>query len=159
MAWFLLLSFNLFSQTSLREKYMGVHYKDVEEINELKKISSSVINLHYGVTHVKSDDNKQVLFVSKFENSVNLHDDYQLRIVDVIEIPRFNENYYCVSLKGCSDNGKSDPTIFALAKKDYDKYLTTIVKVWKLDKSRGKLIDYPKLGVKCLNQQGFVMND
>ena len=57
----------------------------------------------------------------------------------------------CVSVKGCSQNGKNDPTLFALAVIEPQKYLTKIVKVWKLDKPTGRILDYTSAGVKCVN--------
>lgn len=132
--------------------YVGLRYKDYHELGGFKKINSTAINLHYGVAHLKKE-NKNLLFLSKFENSNRHNDDFQLKVMDVVELPSFNENYYCVSLKGCSVNGRKDATIFALAQKEEEKYLTKVVRTWKLDRETGKVYNYPSVGVKCLNQR------
>lgn len=139
------------NSTNFKKQYLGVRYKDYRELNDITKINSSAINLHYGIALMKKED-KHFLFLSKFENSVNNSDDFQLRVIDIIEIPKFNEFYHCVTLKGCSQNGKTDPTLFALAVIEPQKYLTKIVKVWKLDKPTGKILDFSSAGVKCQNQ-------
>lgn len=77
---------------------------------------------------MKKED-KHFLFLSKFENSVIHSDGFQLRVIDIIEIPKFNEFYHCVTVKGCSQNGEADPTLFALAVIEPQRYLTKIVKV------------------------------
>lgn len=138
------------NNTNLRNQYLGVRYKDYRELRDLSKVNSNMINLHYGIALMKKED-KHFLFLSKFENSENHSDDFQLKIIDIKEIPKFNEFYHCVSVKGCSQNGKNDPTLFALAVIEPEKYLTKIVKVWKLDKPTGKILDYTTLGVKCVN--------
>lgn len=145
------------NNTNLRNQYLGVRYKDYRELRELTKVNSNMINLHYGIALMKKED-KHFLFLSKFENSENYSDDFQLRVIDIKEIPKFNEFYHCVSVKGCSQNGKNDPTLFALAVIEPQKYLTKIVKVWKLDKPTGKILDYTSSGVKCINysQLAFV---
>lgn len=138
------------NNTNLRNQYLGVRYKDYRELRELTKVNSNMINLHYGIALMKKED-KHFLFLSKFENSENYSGDFQLRVIDIKEIPKFNEFYHCVSVKGCSQNGKNDPTLFALAVIEPEKYLTKIVKVWKLDKPTGKILDYNSSGVKCVN--------
>jgi hypothetical protein len=140
------------NSTNLRNQYLGVRYKDYRELNDLQKLGSTMINLHYGIALMKKED-KNYIFLSKFENSLNHHDDFQLKIIEIIELPKYNEFYHCVSLKGCSLKGVNDPTLFALAAIEPNKYLTKIVKVWKLDKPTGKISDFPSVGVKCLNQQ------
>lgn len=132
------------------KQYLGVRYKDYRELKELTKVNSNMINLHYGIALMKKED-KHFLFLSKFENSETNNNDFQLKVIDVIDIPKFNEFYHCVSVKGCSRNGKNDPTLFALAVIEPQKYLTKIVKVWKLDKPTGKILDFPNTGVKCIN--------
>ncbi len=140
------------NNATARNKYLGVRYKDYRELADISKINSTMINLHYGVAVMKKAD-KHFLFLSKFENSLNHNDDFQLKVIDIIEIPKFNEFYHCVSVKGCSFKGVLDPTLFALTVQDEQKYLTKIVKVWKLDKPTGKILDFPNADVKCLNQQ------
>ncbi len=147
---------NIFAQsqnnTTLRNQYLGVRYKDYRELDDILKLNSTMINLHYGVALMKKED-KNYIFLSKFENSLNHHDDFQLKVIEIIELPKYNEFYHCISLKGCSLKGVNDPTLFALAAIEPNKYLTKIVKVWKLDKPTGKISDFPSVGVKCLNQQ------
>ncbi|MFN3489584.1 MAG: hypothetical protein ACK4YV_10645 [Emticicia sp.] len=138
------------NNTNLRNQYLGFRYKDYRELRELTKVNSNMINLHYGIALMKKEE-KHFLFLSKFENSENHSDDFQLKVIDIKEIPKFNELYHCVSVKGCSQNGKNDPTLFALAVIEPEQYLTKIVKVWKLDKPTGKILDYTSLGVKCVN--------
>jgi hypothetical protein len=118
-----------------------------------------MINLHYGIALMKRED-KHFLFLSKIENSEHSKGDFQLRVIDIVEIPKFNEYYQCVSVKGCSQNGKSDPTLFALSTVEPQKYLTKIVKVWKLDKPSGKISEFSKARIKCINQaQETVLNE
>jgi hypothetical protein len=140
------------NNTNLRNQYLGVRYKDYQELREITKLNSNMINLHYGVALMKKED-KHYIFLSKFENSLNHNDDFQLKIIEIIEVPKFNEFYHCVSVKGCSFKGVADPTLFALAAIEPHKYLTKIVKVWKLDKPTGKILDFPNIDVKCLNQR------
>jgi hypothetical protein len=40
--------------------------------------------------------------------------DYQMRVIDIIEIPPFKEEYFMVKLKNCSLNGRSDSSLFAM---------------------------------------------
>ena len=140
------------NNTNLRNQYLGVRYKDYRELKEVSKINSTMINLHYGVAVMKKAE-KHFLFLSKFENSLKNNDDFQLKVIDIVEIPKFNEFYHCVSVKGCCFKGVHDPTLFALAAMEQQKYLTKIVKVWKLDKPTGKILSFPNSDVKCLNQQ------
>lgn len=144
------------NSTNLRNQYLGVRYKDYRELRDLSKINSNMINLHYGIALMKKDE-KHFLFLSKFENSENHSDDFQLKVIDIKEIPKFNEFYHCVSVKGCLQNGKNDPTLFALAVIEPEKYLTKIVKVWKLDKPTGKILDYTSSGVKCINHSQLAL--
>lgn len=144
------------NNTNLRNQYLGVRYKDYRELRELSKVNSNMINLHYGIALMKKED-KHFLFLSRFENSENHSDDFQLKVIDIKEIPKFNEFYHCVSVKGCSQNGKNDPTLFALAVIEPEKYLTKIVKVWKLDKPTGKILDYTSSGVKCINHSQLAL--
>lgn len=144
------------NNTNLRNQYLGVRYKDYRELRDLAKVNSNMINLHYGIALMKKDE-KHFLFLSKFENSENHSDDFQLKVIDIREIPKFNEFYHCVSVKGCSQNGKNDPTLFALAVIEPEKYLTKIVKVWKLDKQTGKILDYTSSGVKCINHSQLAL--
>ena len=139
------------NNTNLRKQYLGVRYKDYQELSGLTKLNSSMINLHYGVAVMKKEE-KHFLFLSKFENSVNHSDDFQLKVIDIREVPKFDEFYYSLSVKGCMQNGKDDPTLFALAVAEPQKYLTKIVKVWKLEKPTGRILDFPSTGVRCLNK-------
>lgn len=147
---------NTFAQsqnsTNLRKEYLGVRYKDYHELEEITKVNSTMINLHYGIALMKKEE-KHFLFLSKFENSLKNNDDFQLKVIDIVEIPKFNEFYHCVSVKGCSFKGVHDPTLFALTAIESQKYLTKVVKVWKLDKPTGRILDFPNTDVKCLNQQ------
>ncbi len=146
------------NNTNVKNLYLGVRYKDYQELADISKVNSTMINLHYGVAVMKKAE-KHFLFLSKFENSLKNNDDFQLKVIDIIEIPKFNAFYHCVSVKGCSFRGILDPTLFALAATDEQKYLTKIVKVWKLDKSTGKVLDFPNSDVKCLNQQVTLVKD
>lgn len=146
------------NSTNLRNQYLGVRYKDYRELEQISKINSTMINLHYGVAVMKKAE-KYFLFLSKFENSLKNNDDFQLKVIDIIEIPKFNEFYHCVSVKGCNFKGVHDPTLFALAAMDEQKYLTKIVKVWKLDKPTGKILDFPNTDIKCLNQQVVLVKE
>lgn len=139
------------NSTNFQSQYLGVRYKDYRELKEITKVNSTMINLHYGVAVMKKAD-KHFLFLSKFENSLKNNDDFQLKVIDIVEIPKFNNFYHCVSVKGCSLKGVDDPTLFVLAAMEQQKYLTKIVKVWKLDKPTGKILDFPNAGIKCLNQ-------
>jgi hypothetical protein len=139
------------NNTNLRNQYLGVRYKDYRELADISKINSTMINLHYGIAVMKKEE-KFSIFLSKFENSVNHNDDFQLKVIDIIEVPKYNELYHCISIKGCSFKGINDPTLFALAAIEPQKYLTKIVKVWKLDKPTGKILNFPNTEVKCLNQ-------
>lgn len=137
--------------TNLKQSFIGMRFKDYKELGGVSKIKSAAINLHYGIAHLQKGE-KHILLLSKFENSINNPDDFQLKVTDVVEIPKFNEFYYSVAVKGCSQNGKNDTSLFALAvSEDTKKYLTKVVKVWKLDKANGKIVDYPSAGVKCKN--------
>lgn len=137
--------------TNLRQNFIGMRFKDYKELGGIFKVNSAAINLHYGIAHLRQGE-QHILLLSKFENSMNNPDDFQLKVSDVVEIPKFNEFYYSVAVKGCSQNGKNDTSLFALAvSEDTKKYLTKVVKVWKLDKANGKIVDYPSAGVKCKN--------
>jgi hypothetical protein len=153
---------NVFAQsqnnTNLRNQYLGVRYKDYRELAEISKINSTMINLHYGVAVMKKAD-KHFLFLSKFENSLKNNDDFQLKVIDIVEIPKFNEFYHSMSVKGCSFKGLPDPTLFALAAIESQKYLTKVVKVWKLDKLTGKILNFPNTDVKCLNQEEALVKE
>ncbi|WP_435356935.1 hypothetical protein [Emticicia sp. SJ17W-69] len=139
------------NSTNFRNQYVGIRYKDYRELKEITKINSTMINLHYGIAVMKKAD-KHFLFLSRFENSLKSNDDFQLKVIEVVEIPKFNNFYHCVSVKGCSLKGVEDPTLFALAVIEQQKYLTKIVKAWKLDKPTGKILDFPHTDIKCLNQ-------
>ena len=89
------------NNTNLRNQYLGVRYKDYRELRDLAKGNSNMINLHYCIALMKKDE-KHFLFLSKFENSENHSDDFQLKVIDIREIPKFNEFYHCVSVKGLS---------------------------------------------------------
>ncbi len=146
------------NSTNLRNQYLGVRYKDYRELADISKINSTMINLHYGIAVMKKEE-KHFIFLSKFENSLKNNDDFQLKVIDIIEIPKFNEFYHCVSVKGCSFKGVHDPTLFALAAIESQKYLTKIVKVWKLDKPTGKILDFSNTNVKCLNQHEALVKE
>lgn len=137
--------------TNFRQSFVGLRFKDYKELGGLSKINSAAISLHYGIAHLRQGE-KHILLLSKFENSTSNSDDFQLKVADVVEIPKFNEYYYSVAVKGCSQNGKNDSSLFALAvSEDQNKYLTKVVKVWKLDKTNGKIVDYPSAGIRCKN--------
>ena len=146
------------NSTNVKNQYLGVRYKDYRELDGILKINSTMINLHYGVAVMKKAE-KHFLFLSKFENSLKNNDDFQLKVIEIIEIPKFNEFYHCVAVKGCSFKGILDPTLFALTVLEEQKYLTKIVKVWKLDKPTGKVLDFPNSDIKCLNQQVILANE
>jgi hypothetical protein len=137
--------------TNLRQEFLGNRFKDYNELQGLTKINSTVINLHYGVAHLLKGD-KNLLLLSKFENSTRYQDDFELKVIDVVDIPNYNASYYSLAVKGCSLNGKTDATLFALAvNEESKKYLTKVIKVWKLNKETGKIMDFPNAGVKCIN--------
>lgn len=152
-----LVSFLCFSQyqksTNLKQKLLGDRFKDYNELQGLKKINSTVINLHYGVAHLQKGE-KNLLLLTRFENSTRHQDDFELKVIDVIEVPNYNASYYSLAVKGCSQNGRNDATLFALAvNEDSKKYLTKVIKVWKLNKETGKIMDFPNAGVKCINAE------
>ncbi len=137
--------------TNQRASLIGLRFKDYRELVGITKLKSTVINLHYGVAQLWQDG-KYLLLVSKFENSTRYQDDFELRIMDVIEIPRFDENYHSIALKSCMLNGKSDATIFAMGiNEENKKVMTKITKAWKLDKSTGKIMDFQTAGIRCIN--------
>jgi hypothetical protein len=139
--------------TNLKQEFLGNRFKDYNELQGLKKINSTVINLHYGVAHLQKND-KNLLLLSKFENSTRHQDDFELKVIDVVEVPNYNTSYYALAVKGCSQNGRSDVTLFALVvNEDSKKYLTRVIKVWKLNKETGRITDFPNVGIRCLNAE------
>ena len=80
------------NNANVKNQFLGVRYKDYQELGSVSKINSTAINLHYGVAVMKRGE-KFFLFLSKFENSIKHNDDFQLKVIDIIEIPKFNEFY------------------------------------------------------------------
>ena len=90
---------------------VGTVFKD---ISGYVNLSSTAVNLHYGVNYVKTFADNHYLVVSKFEDGHLGTNDYQMRVVEVTDIPPFREEYFSIKLKNCSLNGHQDPALFAL---------------------------------------------
>jgi hypothetical protein len=146
-----------FSQSDIKVEYLGKKFKDYYEMKDLTKISSAAVNLHYGVAHLKKD-NADWLFLSTYTNSETRPDDFDLKVIDIIALSEIEENTQKLMLKNCQLKGKDDPTIFAQVTMEDKKYLTKILKVWKVDKPNGKIITFSSSGVRCLNNSVKLVN-
>lgn len=93
---------------------VGTAFKDISEISGYENKASAVVNLHYGVSHIKSHNNNHYLSSSKFEDGNMRTNDYQVRIVNVMELPSYKEEYFAIKLKNCYLNGRPDASLFAL---------------------------------------------
>ncbi len=139
------------SQDNSRLK-IGDIFKDVSEISGYSSQSSTAVNLHYGVNHVKSHKNEHYLISSRFEDGHLGTNDYQMRVMDIIEIPPFNEEYFTVKLKNCSLHGRSNSSLFALVVAEEKRQLRNVLKVWTLDRKTGVFTSIKPEGVTCFNE-------
>ncbi|MDP5140303.1 MAG: hypothetical protein NWP83_07515 [Spirosomaceae bacterium] len=139
------------SQQSSRIK-VGNIFKDVSEISGYSSQSSTAVNLHYGVNHIKSHKNEHYLISSKFEDGHLGTNDYQMRVIDIVEIPPFKEEYFRVKLKNCSLNGRNNSSLFALVVSEEKRQLKNVLRVWTLDRKTGVLTSVNPEGVTCFNE-------
>lgn len=131
---------------------VGNIFKDVSEISGYSSQSSTAINLHFGVNHIKSNNNEHYLISSKFEDGHLGTNDYQMRVVDIVEIPPFKEEYFTIKLKNCSLNGRSNSSLFALVVSEEKRQLKNVLRVWTLDRKTGVLTSIKPEGVTCFNE-------
>lgn len=131
---------------------VGTAFKDISEIAGYESKASTAINLHYGVNHIKSYNDDHYLVSSRFEDGHMGTNDYQMRVVDIIEIPPFKEEYFVVKLKNCSINGRSNSSIFALAVAEEKRQLKNVLRVWTLNRKTGTLTSIKPDGVTCFNE-------
>ena len=151
LALFLIGSFSIFSQQNTPIR-VGNVFKDVSEISGYSNQSSTAVNLHYGVNHIKSNNNEHYLISSKFEDGHLGTNDYQMRVIDIVEIPPFKEEYFMVKLKNCSINGRNNSSLFALVVTEEKRQLKNVLRVWKLNRKTGTLTSIKPEGVTCFNE-------
>jgi hypothetical protein len=151
LAFFLTIALPVLSQQGIRIK-IGDVFKDVSEISGYSSKSSTAVNLHYGINHIKSPNNEHYLISSKFEDGRMGTNDYQMRVIDIIEIPPFKEEYFMIKLKNCSLNGRSDSSLFAMVVAEKKKRLKNVLRVWTLNKRTGTLTSIKPEGVSCFNE-------
>jgi hypothetical protein len=155
LAFFLTIALPALSQQDIRIK-VGDVFKDVSEISGYSSKSSTAVNLHYGVNHIKSPNDEHYLISSKFEDGHMGTNDYQMRVIDIIEIPPFKEEYFMVKLKNCSLNGRSNSSLFAMVVAEEKRQLKNVLRVWTLNKRTGKLTSIKLKGVSCFNENWVV---
>lgn len=131
---------------------VGTAFKDISEISGYENKASTAVNLHYGVNHIKSYNNDHYLVSSKFEDGEMRTNDYQMRVVNVVELPPYREEYFTVKLKNCYLNGRADASLFALVVDEQKRQLKNILKVWKLDRRTGIITSAQTKGVSCYNE-------
>lgn len=151
LALFLTAALPAFSQQNMLIS-VGDVFKDVSEISGYSSKSSTAVNLHYGVNHIKSPTDEHYLISSKFEDGHMGTNDYQMRVVDIVEIPPFKEEYFMVKLKNCSLNGRSNSSLFAMVVAEEKRQLKNVLRVWKLNRKTGKITSIKPEGVSCFNE-------
>jgi hypothetical protein len=151
LALFLITFFPALSQQNTHIQ-VGDVFKDVSEISGYSSQSSTAVSLHYGVNHIKSPNNEHYLISSKFEDGHMGTNDYQMRVVDIIEIPPFKEEYFMVKLKNCSLNGRSNSSLFAMVVAEEKRQLKNVLRVWTLNRRTGLFNSIKPVGVSCFNE-------
>lgn len=151
LALFLTKYFSLAAQQA-EQLRIGTAFKDISEIYGYQNLSSTAVNLHFGVNHVKTFTDNHYFVVSKFEDGHLGTNDYQMRVVGVVDIPQFREEYFSVKLKNCSLSGRLDDSLFAMVVTEEKRQLNNVLKAWKLNRKTGELISISTNGVSCYNE-------
>jgi hypothetical protein len=112
-------------------------FKDISEIPGYENKASTAVNLHYGVNHIKSDNNEQYLVFSKFEDGWICTNDYQTRVVNVAELPPYIVYLYHQEAEELLFKWPTGCVFIRFGGRWTKRQLKNVLKVWNLNRKTG----------------------